>query len=116
MGKIAWMLGSGPEVNNFQGFDILVFKDCIEFAMEYCETTVELGEKAARDLRRALLHNHLFQLIHFDIKLENVCYLARERKYVLIDYGLSEIVPESAGCKSFTKFKGTLTNSSPEMA
>ena len=33
---IADRLGASPQRSRLMGFDLLVYHDCIEFAMEYC--------------------------------------------------------------------------------
>jgi len=35
---------------------------------------------------------HYSKIIHYDIKPENICFSEERGKFVLIDFGLSEIV------------------------
>ena len=35
--KIAHLLGVGPKTTDLFGFDIVVYNNCAEFAMEYCK-------------------------------------------------------------------------------
>lgn len=51
---------------------------------------------------------HLIQLIHFDVKPENIGYSRHFKKFVFLDFGLSKMIEESQGNKSFTKFRGSL--------
>ena len=50
---------------------------------------------------------HSLNFIHFDIKFENVGYSSSLKKYVYLDFGLSEIIYKGLGTKINTFFKGT---------
>jgi len=56
---------------------------------------------------------HRFNIVHFDIKPENIMFSPTFKKAVFIDFGLSEIIKESFGHKSLFKFRGTLEYCSP---
>jgi len=50
---------------------------------------------------------HSYNIIHFDIKPENICFSSEYNKIVFIDFGLSEIVKEKCGYKTFVNFRGS---------
>ncbi len=50
---------------------------------------------------------HLLQIVHCDIKPENIMYSQTFGKNVLLDYGLTDIINQKWGKKTLTKFKGT---------
>jgi tRNA A-37 threonylcarbamoyl transferase component Bud32 len=43
-------------------------------------------------LKKALKKLHLLQIIHYDIKLDNICYSYERDLYILIDFGLSKLI------------------------
>jgi hypothetical protein len=43
--RLASNLKSGPSIRNYFGFDILIFDNCIQFAMEQCTNMIEVTEK-----------------------------------------------------------------------
>lgn len=59
---------------------------------------------------------HSFQFVHLDIKDDNICYSKKKKEFVFIDFGLSTILPERLGRKSYTMYQGTANYCSPEMA
>lgn len=84
--KIASALKTGPCVRNYLGFDLLLYRDCVEFAMERCS---EAREGIKEDLNRALRINHLFKLMHLDIKPDNIGYSQQYQRHIFLDFGLS---------------------------
>jgi serine/threonine protein kinase len=72
-------------------------------------------DRHSRDLWEVLRRNHIFHLLHIDIKNENSGYSPQLKKFVLIDYGLSEIVREEIGQRSSITYRGSVGFSSPEM-
>lgn len=58
---------------------------------------------------------HSFQIIHMDIKLDNIVWSQLYNKFVFIDYGFSKYIEESLGKKSKTNFYGTFSYVSPDM-
>ena len=40
---------------------------------------------------------HCFKIVHMDIKPENIAYSPHFKKFVLLDFGLSEFIKESVG-------------------
>lgn len=59
---------------------------------------------------------HSFNLIHYDIKIENVGYSPSYKKFVYIDFGLSEIIFKTLGTKINMYFKGTPNYCSSQLA
>ena len=53
---------------------------------------------------------HSLQLIHFDIKADNVCYSPSLNKHILIDYGLAMMIKQKVGEKTKTFFRGNIVN------
>lgn len=113
--KIASVAEIGPSARNYFGFDILMYEDCAEFAMETCEPI--LPKKINRDL---LFWNlavmHILHIAHLDIKPENVIFSPTYGKPVFIDFGLSKMVAEDIGLKTLTGFAGSINFCSKEMA
>ena len=42
--KIASVLKVGPKIENIFGFDLICYDDSIEFAMEFCQQSVDVEE------------------------------------------------------------------------
>jgi hypothetical protein len=118
LSKLASAVGAGPTVRGQMGFDLLFYSDCIAYPMEYCQNSnydCSFAE-CAEGLRGKLQRLHAIRLLHLDIKDDNICFSRSRGEFVFIDYGLSVLVPETLGAKSFTQFYGTATYCSPEMA
>lgn len=71
----------------------MIYRNCIEFPMELCQEVLTYSPKMEDDIRQALAKMHKNHFIHFDIKPQNICFSPSMNKYVLIDFGLSEIIP-----------------------
>jgi hypothetical protein len=92
--KVCSLLRVGPKIKIDMGFDLVCSHTSIEFYMERCEQ-VGYGlsgvtiDTITRRLRYcvAVLHKH--QLIHKDIKLNNIVYSHHYKDYVLCDFGIS---------------------------
>ena len=56
---------------------------------------------------------HAFKIIHCDIKPDNIMFSPSYKKNVFIDFGLSQIIEESAGPQSLSNFRGSPQYSSP---
>jgi serine/threonine protein kinase len=54
-------------------------------------------------------------VIHLDIKPDNVMFSKSRNKMVFIDFGLSKVIEEGIGFKTFTSFRGTPQYVSKEM-
>jgi hypothetical protein len=65
--KVASKLEVGPKVMPYFGFDILMYSDCVEFAMEACEP-IQGKVFNTEYLFWNLSFMHRFQLVHLDIK------------------------------------------------
>lgn len=58
---------------------------------------------------------HMLQIVHRDIKPSNIMYSPTFLKYVLIDFGCTDILGESLGKFSLTKFTGSTGYCSDQM-
>jgi serine/threonine protein kinase len=85
---VASCLESGPALDNPFGFHILVYPDCIEFSMEFCDHRL-FDEN---ELLFALKKLHAIGIMHCDIKPSNVSYSHVYKCPVFIDFGLSILV------------------------
>jgi serine/threonine protein kinase len=99
-------LRCGPSVKQFFGFDILVFNDSIEFAMEKCEV-VPISSTRYNQLLENMWVMHRFKIIHGDITDTNFMFSPVHGKVVFIDFGLSKLIAEECGFKTYTSFRGT---------
>jgi len=50
---------------------------------------------------------HKNRIIHYDIKPQNICFSEERNKFVLIDFGFSEILNVKLGYKTMTGFRGS---------
>lgn len=113
--KVASALQIGPKFCNIFGYDVLIFDDGLQFAMEMCETRFlqEESKQAETDLLHCLKLLHSLQFCHLDIKPDNIAWSPSYMKYVFIDFGFCRYVREAPGSKSRTKFIGTFNYASP---
>ena len=58
---------------------------------------------------------HRLQLMHQDIKPENILFSPSLNRLVFIDFGLSRLVKETQGATSLSNFSGSYNYCSPEM-
>jgi serine/threonine protein kinase len=58
-------------------------------------------------MKQELWLMHQLQIIHFDIKNENIVYSPHFQKPVFIDFGFSDVIKEKNGFKTLSSFKGT---------
>ena len=113
--KLAFLTGTGPKLHPYFGFDILMFSECVEFAMEECKkVTVHNSRLDAFYDNLAVLHQ--LHIVHQDIKPENIMYSPSHDRPVFIDFGLSRIISEEIGKNTLTNFIGTVDFWGPEMA
>lgn len=113
LAKIASAAEIGPKVMSSMGFDVLMYSDCVEFALEVCKPPTPNINSKVLYWNLAVLHR--LGLVHLDIKPDNIMLSPAQRKTVFIDFGLSRPIPEPIGIKSFTRFVGTLSFCSEDM-
>jgi serine/threonine protein kinase len=64
--KVASILEVGPSMSSPFGFDLVIYRNCIEFTMEFCKYSP--SEYLEIDLKTAMHKLHNLRIIHFDIK------------------------------------------------
>ena len=113
--KIASSLRFGPAYHRIFGFDILLFDDSIEFAMEVCDRNRGHPERMESDLMQGLKLMHSLNIVHRDIKDANISWSPTFSKWVFLDFGFATFLKQSTGQKSKTKFIGTYNWASDEL-
>lgn len=58
---------------------------------------------------------HSLNIIHGDIKPENILWSHMQNKFVFVDFGYSKSLKESPGTMVSAQYFGTLAYSCPEM-
>lgn len=99
-------------------FDLVCYKNCIEFYMEACDRvsdhhSLDIVDVADR-LKYCVAVMHCFGLVHKDIKPDNILINGR-KELILADFGLSTHVLAVPGQKSLAYREGTFSYMSPEM-
>lgn len=92
--KICSVFGVGPKIVNPYGFDIVCYRNCIEFCMERClpwkaeydNCTKMIMEKRLKHCMKVM---HLLRLVHRDIKPSNIVFSPSVNDYVFCDFGIS---------------------------
>lgn len=84
--------------------------------MEYC---LQVQIIHFSDIEDSLIKNlqilHALNIVHLDIKPENICFSQEWKKTVFVDYGFHKVIKEDLGFKTFTNFRGSMTFCSQEM-
>ena len=65
------------------------------------------------ELMKSIHLMHKLNIVHFDIKPDNIMYSPAQGKVVFIDFGLSELVEIGVGQRMKINFRGTLDCCSP---
>jgi serine/threonine protein kinase len=89
---VAAILKVGPQLSNIFGFDIAVFKDCAEFCMEQCRPIYGFNAEMVRALKMKLRSLHCLNIVHLDIKPENISFSPSLNEPILLDFGFSDVV------------------------
>ena len=108
MTKLFFTFGVGPQLNDIFGFDLLVFQNSVVFAMEVCQKP---KKEFLNTLYDSISLMHSFGIVHGDVKPENIMWSPSLQKNVFIDFGLSRVVKEKPGQKTYTGFFGTFEHS-----
>jgi serine/threonine protein kinase len=87
--KICSSLGCAPYLNNLLGFDLIVYDDSVMFSMEKCSEITKMKLATVKNLKYNLKLMHHHQIIHFDIKPENIMFSPHFMKPVFIDFGFT---------------------------
>ena len=113
--KICSAMGCAPRLERCLGFDIVVYDDCLQYAMERGRPFAEMTSEHRAGLCSRLRLMHDFGIVHIDVKPENVVWSESHQRAVFIDFGFSEIIREPRGQKTRSIFKGTPNYASPPM-
>jgi len=103
--KICSLLEISVKVDDYYGFNLVLYDDSIMFAMERGKPITKISDET--QLRQLLATMHRWNIIHYDIKPDNICFSSEYNKIVFIDFGLSDIVKEGLGFKSLVSFRGS---------
>lgn len=115
LAKICSMLRVGPEFVDSLGFDLVLFKDCVEFYMEKCEPCHSSEPALELSLKRRIRALHKLHFVHKDIKPANILLSPSRRELVFCDFGISGFVRQPPGWRTLTAREGTREYMSPEM-
>jgi serine/threonine protein kinase len=114
------MLGIGPKIKLDMGFDVVCYRNCIEFYMERCDSfahhfSISSYDKIQRRLKYCMAVMHEFRLIHKDIKPHNILFSRSLNDFVFCDFGISVPVAEPLGFMTCCYREGTADYISPQM-
>ena len=70
--KICSIINCCPRVDLYLGFDVIVYTDCIQYAMEQGQPIERMKPQYANILKEKLRTMHQLNIIHCDIKPENI--------------------------------------------
>ncbi len=83
--------------------------------MQKCSKIEEYTPAKIDILKANLQLLHKYHLIHFDIKPENIVLCKKTGNPIFIDYGMSDFIKQTQGCKTYTYFRGCISFCLPEM-
>lgn len=118
LSKFCSALGIGPAVETRISFDLVVYDNAIQFHLERCLPFFMKRDQIWRfqsDLVDNLAALHYFQIIHKDIKPDNILWSNQYGRFVFCDFGISHYVGQQPGEPSETSYEGTYRFMSPEM-
>jgi serine/threonine protein kinase len=102
--KICGAMGCGPTLFQSFGFDLIVFRKTIEFAMEKCSHVPKFCGEEYLQLLENLGVMHQYHIIHRDITPNNIMFSPSQGKNIFIDFNVSTIIGENTGEKTYTSF------------
>jgi hypothetical protein len=118
--RVLSMFSIAPKILNPYGFDILCYRNCVEFSMERCllwsfgYASFNQGEMESR-LKYCMKVMHSLRIVHRDIKPGNIVFSPSIGDLVLCDFGISHPIAEEIGFKTKTVQSGTYSFMSPEL-
>lgn len=90
--KLLSVLKIGPKLMKTFGFDLIFSPTRAYFSLEECQSLncnkINVS-KATNELKQSLRLLHKLQIIHYDIKPDNIMFSHYHKKYVFIDFGLA---------------------------
>ena len=90
-------LECGPKISKYFGFDVLLFESSALFGMELCSSINQFSENDKQHLLQKLNQIHSLNIIHGDIKPENIVYSNFFKRLVFCDFGLAKSIAEKIG-------------------
>lgn len=83
--------------------------------MEFCEGIKTISEEDIKQMKHKLQILHRFQIVHLDIKPENLGFSSYNYSPVFIDFGFSRVLKDALGLKTFSYFMGSINYCCKEM-
>ncbi len=80
----------GSYIKKINGFDFIVYDGFIEFRMERCDTFDNAPFE--EEMKENLLMMHSLKICHMDVSPKNIMYSHTFKKWVFIDFGLSNML------------------------
>ena len=110
--KLADALQVGPSFEPLYGFDLVITKNYAEFVMQFCEDYENIPKKIETNLKNqtkgaagrwpydslkenlleSLSFLHSFNVVHLDIKHENIGWSNNKNKAIFLDFGFSKML------------------------
>lgn len=92
------MFTIAPKILTPYGFDLICYRNCIEFCMEQClpwySAHIYGPDEIEERLKHCMVVMHLLRIVHRDIKPDNIVWSPSLQQLVLCDFGISTPVAE----------------------